>query len=259
MIVLGIETSTAQVGCALGGNDGPMASFQVTRGRHHAETLAPAIEFMCRQAHVDLSDVCAVAVDVGPGLFTGLRVGIATAKALATALRLPTIGLTSLDLLSYPERRSNRSIAAIVDARRGEVFWALYRSVPGGVQRVTEYAVTPPQDLASELMARAAETLAVGDGACRYAKLFSEVSHVEIAGPARSYPSAAVLVELAHPLALREEFVHPSELAPLYLRKADVRISWEHRGGIHRPALSTSRSSFDSSTGGDGAAGAEGR
>lgn len=236
MIILGVDTASAQVGCALGGNEGPIASFQTTRDRHHAETLAPAIEFMCRQAHVDLTEVGAVAVDIGPGLFTGLRVGISTAKALATALRLPMIGLTSLDLLSYPERRSNRTIAAVIDARRGEVFWALYRSVPGGVQRVTDYAVTPPQELACELMARSEETLAVGDGACRYEKLLSEVSHVELAGPAHSYPAASVLVELAHPLALREEFVHPSELSPLYLRKADVRINWEHRGGIHRPA-----------------------
>jgi tRNA threonylcarbamoyladenosine biosynthesis protein TsaB len=236
VIVLGIGTSTAQVGCALWGNQGPIASFHATRGRHHAETLAPAIDFVCRQGGVELREVGAVAVDIGPGLFTGLRVGISTAKALATALRLPMIGMASLDLLSYPERRSNRSIAAIIDARRREVFWALYRAVPGGVQRLTDYAVNPPEEVASELMARAEETLAVGDGACRYGHLFSDVSHVELAGPARSYPSASVLAELAHPLALREQFVHPSTLSPLYLRKADVRISWEHRGGIHQPA-----------------------
>jgi tRNA threonylcarbamoyladenosine biosynthesis protein TsaB len=235
MIILGIDTATAQVGCALGGNEGPLASFHVARGRHHAETLVPAIDFICRQAQLSLSEVSVVAVDIGPGLFTGLRVGVATAKALATALRIPVIGLTSLDLLSYPERRSGRLIAAVVDARRGEVFWALYRSVPGGVQRLTEYAVSPPAKVASELMARGEETLAVGDGACRYAKVFAEASQVEIGDLGHKYPSAAMLVELAHPVALREQFIHPSELSPLYLRKADVRINWEHRGGRHQP------------------------
>jgi tRNA threonylcarbamoyladenosine biosynthesis protein TsaB len=232
VIILGIETATPQVGCALGGQEGTLASFHAARGRRHAEILAPAIEFVRRQAQVELDEVSAVAVDVGPGLFTGLRVGVATAKALATALRIPLIGLTSLDLLAYPERRSGRLIAAMVDARRGEVFWALYRQVPGGVQRLTDYAVTAPGEVASELMARGTETLALGDGARRYAQVLGEVSSVEVGGVGSAYPSASVLVELAQPLGLREEFVHPSELAPLYLRKADTRINWQQRDGL---------------------------
>ena len=229
MIILGIETSTSQVGCAIGGYEGVLGCFHSARGRWHAETLAPAIQFVCQRTRVGLDEVSAVAVDVGPGLFTGLRVGVATAKAVASALRIPMIGLTSLDLLAYPERRSGRLIAAVIDARRGEVFWALYRQVPGGIQRLTEYAVSPPEDLASELMARNAECLAVGDGALRFADVLSKVDHVEVGGTGSAYPSAAVLVELAHPLALREEFVQPSALAPLYLRKADIRINWETR------------------------------
>jgi tRNA threonylcarbamoyladenosine biosynthesis protein TsaB len=232
VIILGIETATPQVGCALGGQEGVLASFHAARGRRHGEILAPAIEFACRQAQIDLRDASAVAVDVGPGLFTGLRVGVVTAKVLATALRIPLIGLTSLDLLAYPERRSARLIAAVVDARRGEVFWALYRQVPGGVQRLTEYAVSPPAEVASELMARGTETLAVGDGARRYGSVLGEVSDVELGGVGTVYPSASVLVELAQPLGLREEFVHPSSLAPLYLRKADARINWQERDGV---------------------------
>jgi tRNA threonylcarbamoyladenosine biosynthesis protein TsaB len=229
MIILGIDTATAQVGCAVGGAEGALASFHASRGRRHAETLAPAIEFVCRQARIELAEVATVAVDIGPGLFTGLRVGLATAKAMASSLRVPMVGLTSLDLLAYPERRSGRLIAAMVDARRGEVFWALYRHVPGGVQRLTPYAVSPPAEVASELMARGDDCLAVGDGARRYAGLLDEVTHVEVGTSGSAYPSAAVLVELAHPLAVREQFVVPAELGPLYLRKADVRIHWETR------------------------------
>jgi tRNA threonylcarbamoyladenosine biosynthesis protein TsaB len=208
-----------------------VASFQLSRGRRHAETLAPAVDNLCRQAGISLDDVGAIAVDVGPGLFTGLRVGVATAKALATALRIPMIGQTSLDLLAYPHRRGGDVVAGVVDARRGEVFWALYRPVPGGVQRITDYAVSSPHDLAAELLATGEATLAVGDGACRYRELLAAVDHVEVAEWSSAYPSAAVLVELAHPLALREEFVHPGELSPLYLRKADVRINWVERTG----------------------------
>lgn len=94
MLILGIETATEQVGVALGGHEGVIASFEVVRGRRHAETLVPSIQFMLRQADVELDELGCIAVDVGPGLFTGMRVGLASAKALAQALRIPMIGIT---------------------------------------------------------------------------------------------------------------------------------------------------------------------
>jgi len=229
VILLGIETATGQVGCALGGHEGVIASFHATRGRRHAEILTPAIAFVCQQARIPLEEVGAVAVDVGPGLFTGLRVGIATAKALAQALQVPVIGMSSLDLLAFPARSTRRLIAAVIDARRGEVFFAFYRQVPGGVQRLTEPALGHARDVAAELEARDSEALLVGDGALRYADEFAALSRVEQAGVGSAYPSAAALVELAQPRAQREEFVHPSELEPLYLRPADADPSWDRR------------------------------
>jgi len=235
VIVLGIDTATAQVGCALGGHEGVLASFHAAKGRRHAEILTPAIAFMCEQAQVGLGEVGAVAVDIGPGLFTGLRVGVATAKALAQALRVPMVGLSSLDLLAYPERSTRRLIAAVIDARRGEVFAAFYRQVPGGVQRVVGPVVTRAEEVAAELEARGQECLLVGDGALRYADAFAGLSHVEPASVGTAYPSAASLVELAQPRVQREEFVQPWELEPLYLRQADVDPSWDRRLA-HRPA-----------------------
>ena len=135
MLILGIETATEQVSVAIGGHEGVLGLFEVTRGRRHAETLVPAIEFLCRQADIEIAEFGAIAVDVGPGLFTGMRVGIATGKAMAQALRIPMIGISSLDLLAFPLRHSDRLIASVIDARRGEVFYAFYRQVPAGVQR----------------------------------------------------------------------------------------------------------------------------
>jgi len=229
VIIVGIDTATAQVGCAVGGVEGVLASFTATRGRRHAETLAPAIEFVCRQARVELREISAVAVDTGPGLFTGLRVGIATAKAMAQALRVPMIGLPSLDLLAFSVRHSHRVIVPVLDARRGEVFSAFYRQVPGGVQRLTPYAVTTPAELASELMARGEDLLLIGDGAIRYHDTFAPVGQVEVGAATYAYPPPSALLELAHPRAIREEFVQPWELEPLYLRKSDAEINWDTR------------------------------
>jgi tRNA threonylcarbamoyladenosine biosynthesis protein TsaB len=232
VLILGISASTQQVGCAIGGHEGVLALVQSARGKRHAETLVPAIDVVRKQAQVDLSELGCVAVDLGPGLFTGLRVGIATAKALAHALRLPMIGVTSLDLVAFPLRWSARLIVAAIDARRGELFVATYRQVPGGIQRLGEYRVCSPKDLATDLMASRDDVLLVGDGALRYADEFRDLARVELADQGLAYPSAASLVQLAHAQALREEFVNSWDLQPLYLRAPDAAINWATRDGV---------------------------
>jgi len=231
MLILGIETATEQAGCAIGGHEGVLASTHCARARSHAENLTPAIEFICGQARVELSEIGLVAVDIGPGLFTGLRVGVATAKAIAFALRVPMIGVSSLDLLAFPVRFSPRLIVTAIDARRGELYYAMYRQVPGGVQRLSEQLVGSPDDLASELLATNEEVLLVGDGAQRYAEVFEGLAKVEMVDRDNSYPSAASLVRLAHPRALREEFERPEAIEPLYLRRPDAEINWSTRHG----------------------------
>jgi tRNA threonylcarbamoyladenosine biosynthesis protein TsaB len=227
VLILGIETATERVSVAIGGHEGVIGLFEVTRGRRHAETLVPAIDFVCRQADIDLDEISVVAVDVGPGLFTGMRVGLATGKAIAHALRIPMIGISSLDLLAFPCRHTDRVVVPVIDARRGEVFYSMYRQVPGGTQQVAEPAVGDVGDLVADLLARSQDVLLVGDGALRYRDEILEDFHAEFGGDA--HPSAAPLVQLAHARALREDWVNPWEVEPIYLRAPDAQINWSTR------------------------------
>lgn len=227
MLILGIETATAQVSVAVGGHEGVIGLFEVARGRRHAEILAPAIEFVCRQAEIGLDELGVIAVDTGPGLFTGMRVGLASAKALAQALRIPMIGISSLDLLAFPQRHTERVVVPVIDARKGEVFWAMYRQVPGGLQQVAAPTVGPVDELVADLLARSQEALCVGDGAHRYRDEILEGYHCEIGE--ELYPSAAPLVKLAHARALREDWVSPREITATYLRAPDAQINWSIR------------------------------
>ncbi|MEI7888615.1 MAG: tRNA (adenosine(37)-N6)-threonylcarbamoyltransferase complex dimerization subunit type 1 TsaB, partial [Actinomycetes bacterium] len=227
--ILGIETATVQAGCAIGGHEGVLASAHSAKGKRHAENLTPAIAFICEQAQIELSEIGLVAVDIGPGLFTGLRVGVATAKAVAFALRVPMIGVSSLDLLAFPVRFTPRLIVAAIDARRNELYYALYRQVPGGVQRISEPTVGSADDLASELLALSEEVLLVGDGAHRYREAFDGLTKVEIVDQGNSFPSAASLVQLAHAQALREDFQQIDSIQPMYLRRPDAEINWATR------------------------------
>ena len=125
----------------------------------------PRSRTLLRAGRVWSSTICsAIAVGIGPGMFTGLRVGVTTAKVLAPALRIPVIPIPSLDLLAYPLRHSRTLVVPAIDARRNELYYAIYRSVPGGVQRVSDYELGTPDDLAGELEARGEEALLCGDG-----------------------------------------------------------------------------------------------
>ena len=133
VLILGIETATAQVSVAIGGHEGVLALFEVCRGRRHAETLMPAIEFVCRQADIELVEIGAIAVDVGPGLFTGMRVGLAAAKAIAQALRRADDRHLSRSTCWRSRcARPTALVVRVIDARKGEVFYA---DLPAGARR----------------------------------------------------------------------------------------------------------------------------
>lgn len=232
MLVLGIETSTPQASVAIGSEQGVIASAMVSRGASYNEFLLPAIRFCLDQAGLDYRNLGGVAVSLGPGLFTGMRVGVATAKALAQALSVPICGMPSLDLVAYEVRYSPRTICVALDARRGEVFTAFYRSSPGGIQRMTPYGIEKPEQLAIGLGSRIEEVLLVGNGALLYKEEFEDLgSVVELGTMSHAFPNAQALVELTVPRMFREDFDSLYDLKPLYLRHSAKRIQWERIRG----------------------------
>jgi tRNA threonylcarbamoyladenosine biosynthesis protein TsaB len=236
MLLLGIDTSTRRVGVVLANEHGMLGRVEVggtadTHPPRHAENLAPAIAWCCERCDVKLSQLSAVAVGTGPGMFTGLRVGVTTAKVLAQSLRVPVIPIPSLDLLAYPLRYTHALIAATIDARRHEMYWAIYQPVPGGVQRVSEYELGAPDELVAELEARGHDVILCGDGVLRFPDAFAHLgARFATAGPAHASPSLTSLAELATARYEREEFCPPSEVLPLYLRQSDAEIEWERKG-----------------------------
>lgn len=228
MRVLAIESSTSRSSVAIVDGDRVLASASLGLPRRHGEFLVPALRFCLDQAGLDLDRIGGVAVGTGPGLYTGLRVGIATAQTLAAARDLPTIGVSGLDVLAFRARHTRRLLCAAIDARRGEVFWALYRPSPGGVQRVGEVRLTTADGLAAELEGLGEPCLVVGDASTTSRETLERVAAVA----APSWPDAADLAELVHPRFVREETVRPEQLQPLYLRHPDAAIGWQQRGRL---------------------------
>jgi tRNA threonylcarbamoyladenosine biosynthesis protein TsaB len=230
LLVLGIETSTEQTAVALGTENGIVASTSVSVGRPGDEVVMSAIDQLLRWSDTALSSLGGIAVGLGPGLFTGMRVGIATAKTLAQALQIPIVGLASLDLVAFSVGYARSLICAALDAKRGELFYAFYRPVPGGVARQTEFEVGPPGHLTAELEARREDILMVGNGVLTYRRELEEAgNHVGFASASHAFPPATALVELANSRLAREDFDRLYEVKPIYVRKSDAQIAWDRR------------------------------
>jgi tRNA threonylcarbamoyladenosine biosynthesis protein TsaB len=246
VIVLGIETATELVGVSVVGDEGPLASSWVRGGRRHAETLAPLVSQVLGLADLGLADLTGVGVDIGPGLFTGLRVGVATAKGLAEGLGVGLVGVGSLRALGTAACRAGYAgtVTAVIDARRSEVFVARYRSTAGGVEELEGPRVVAPEQLARDLAARSDRlpTLVVGDGALRYAATLGAVHGVTVGDAAFAAPPADVVASLAaarfaQAVAGGEPLPVVDAVVPDYLRGPDARINWQQRsGGAAGPA-----------------------
>jgi len=229
MIVVGIDTATPQVSVAVGTDAAILGRHQIT-GAARQESVTPALDRLLRWTGFSLEQVGGFAVGIGPGLFTGRRVGVETAKTLAQVTKSPLLAISSIDALAYAVRHTERTIVAVIDARRKEVFWASYRPVPGGVLRLSEPAVQRPEALVAELEATPGEVLLVGDGAILYREVLQAVgARATFASPAAAHPDAASLVELAVPRFVREEHDNLFDVVPMYLRKSDAEIAWDDR------------------------------
>lgn len=233
-----IETATETVGVAVRTPEGVEAAFALSGRRRHVETLTPALEHLLDQVGLVPGDLGIVAVDIGPGLFTGLRVGVAAAKGLALALGIGVVCATSLDVLTAAaaEVAPRGVVLACVDARRGEVF-AAARELDQDGRTVAEPlapALWAPGELATALdRLTGAPVYAVGDGAQRYGDVLAQAAGVHIVAPALSFPPPSTLLRVA--LARLEQGEAPVDAAsvvPLYMREADAKSNYVRaRGG----------------------------
>lgn len=222
MLLLGLDTATPAVTVALHDGGQPLAQLVTVDAHRHAELLAPAIAKVIADAGADRGDLTGVAVGVGPGPYTGLRVGIMSAKVLGAALGIPVFGVCSLDVIAADVRRG-RDFLVATDARRREVYWARYAA---DGRRVTGPRVSAPADVP----VADRDLLTVGEGCLIYPSLLPN-------GHGPTYPAAATLCRVVAAALTAwagaggtgagrrpgddSDVLLPAE--PLYLRRPDAR------------------------------------
>jgi len=222
--VLAIETATAASSVTLGDDGGIVASARRVDRRGHVGFLVPALDFCFAQAGWAPSDVDLVAVDVGPGLFSGIRAGLATAQAVAGAVGAPIVPVLSLDAVALRAATGHRRIWSVVDVRRKEVAVGPYRPVPGGVVRDGGVELCSPAAFRANLEGDSADVLVVGDWTALPEGTLLGLHAIKTGRP--RYPSADAVAEIARARAQRGDLPHPDEVRPRYMREPDVTINW---------------------------------
>jgi tRNA threonylcarbamoyladenosine biosynthesis protein TsaB len=230
MKVLAIETSTYSGSIAVSEDDEILGEFYFNMGPSHSEKLVPSIEWLLSGLDIDKSELDGIAVTLGPGSFTALRVGISTAKGMAFSLGIAVTGASSLELLAMNLPFAGYPVCSVMDAKKGELFAALFRSENGRIERITEDMIVSPQELKEIIKEK---TIFIGEGALLY-KDFMEDNQVSresvlVCPPYLNYPRASSLAQSGVRNLSAGNADDVVALAPRYLRKSDAELTSKGR------------------------------
>ncbi len=223
MLSVNIETATAAVGVSIGDDSGVLDFIEVLEGRRHAETVIPATNELLARLGRNKREITHIGVDRGPGLFTGLRVGLAVAKALSLAGNLPVLACSSLELLAWEsmlrgEVAEGDDVVSVIDARRGELYGARFAIRNGLPVSVIDASVGPYSHIAS--------TLSIAD--CFVAGNFETLQELNLSFTESSVtrPLASTLAYvIAHPASrFAVSISEVDALEVIYLRAADADV-----------------------------------
>lgn len=234
MPILGIETATLVSSVAVATADTLLAEITLQTKKTHSELLMPHIAKLLDSAGVKKTDLKAVAVSIGPGSFTGLRIGLATAKTLAYALKIPLIGVPTLAAMAYGVPVPGSILAPILDAQKGNVYQALFEWKEGGLQEIMPATVMAIDDVLANLAQYQTPVVLMGEAAAIYSEKIKKAGNpLVLAAPHVIIQRASSVAGLGHGL-LSEGVQHDvMGLEPLYIRRSEAEVLWERRQGIN--------------------------
>lgn len=233
-LILAIDTSAKPVSCALVRDGVVLSSFYSNTGLTHSQTLMPMVEDTLRIAGVSIRDVDALAVNAGPGSFTGVRIGVSAVKGLAFADEKPCVSVSTLE--SMAENTSADSeclVCCVMDARCQQVYTALFSvDEQGNKRRVCDDRAVSINDLKNELIKINKSIILVGDGSemC-YNTLKNDVENLYLAPPSVRFQSAAATGLVAERMLLEGRSVRAEKLLPIYLRLPQAERELNNRLG----------------------------
>ncbi len=229
MLILALDTATKASGVALADENTLLAEIVVEGNDFHSETLINHIDMALKIAGAEKKDLSGIAVDVGPGSFTGLRIGIAAAKAMAYALNLPLAGVTSLAAMAAGLYGFGGRIFSLIDAQKASAYVAGY--VFDGENLRAEYPVKimKVQDFLEFAAELEGEIVLTGDAAKKRLTAAELPKNIRLAPPRLLMPRASEVARLGLKKLAAGECADLMTLEPLYLRRSEAEILWDKR------------------------------
>jgi tRNA threonylcarbamoyladenosine biosynthesis protein TsaB len=229
-IILGIETSGEETGLAFVENQQILYELKQTTGAHHNETIYDFLTQALQTLRIEIQNLAGICVSIGPGMFTSLRIGVALAKGLALPFDIRIVGVNTLDGLAESAASEDRLVVPLIDARKGEVFSALYK----GGKRISDYAIVQP----AELILRIGEpALFLGNGLEKIEGFLQEKLGDRFQRLAENIrtPHASTIAFLGARRLSKNEFDRIDDLEPFYFRRTDAEVAKEKKGTIEPP------------------------
>ena len=231
MIILSIDSSTPVAGIAVSDGMQLLGEITLNTKNTHSEKLMPLVKHLLDELTLSVNDLDAIAVTQGPGSFTGLRIGMATAKGLAQGagkklIAVPTLDCLAQNLLHYPG-----IICPIMNAQKKQVYTAIYRSGRDKLERLSDYQAIAVEQLAAQLKELKEDVWFVGDGVAAFADVFQELlgDACRFADGHNILPRAGALAMLAAERASEERFDDLYQAELIYIRKSEAEVQWEAR------------------------------
>lgn len=224
MRILGIDTSSSKLSLAIIEKGKIIGDFNLNLPKEHSRYLVPSIDKLLKKTKLSLNKIDALAISIGPGSFTGLRIGVATVKALAIAKRKKVMGISSLDVLAYNGLEAREEyICPIIDAKKDKVYAAIYQKNGNGLKKHSKDLLISIQDLLKILNK---PTLFLGDAIRIYEeKILQQLDNKAILASEKLwFPQAKFVAMLGEKMARKNKFINPLDLVPRYLHKRDCQI-----------------------------------
>jgi tRNA threonylcarbamoyladenosine biosynthesis protein TsaB len=229
LYILAIDSATPVAGLALLNDQKVIREEFINFRKTHSETLMPGVDQMMRDCEIAMGDLSAIAVTIGPGSFTGLRIGLATAKGLSMASGRPLIGISTLDVLASNIVYSDNLVCPLLDARKQEIYTAFYAANRDYPRRLTQDLACSPQEAAARARDLAnsvgkSHITLLGDGFYPYEEYFREYfqEDLQVAPGPLMLPRAAALGSLAWQRARNKSFDDTFALRPVYVRLSEA-------------------------------------
>lgn len=221
MKILAVDTATKVCSVAVTENQTLLAELTIDHGHTHSTHLMPMIDDILAYCGLSMQALDGFAVTIGPGSFTGLRIGVSTVKGLAFSVSKPVAGVSVLEALAYQFPFAAYPICPMIDARKGEVYAGGYAFVDGELAQLWPAAALDPE---SAIATMSMPCLFVGSGARLYKDLISEVTggHASFAPAGQDYTRAATVGMLGRQLIRRQQDIPPARLNPCYIRPSDA-------------------------------------